>query len=172
MVFTALGGLIFVVVGAFMLAGRVEPANWFVRAIGGVGVLFFGACVVVVLPRIFSPRPALTLTAEGIEDTSAAVTPGFVFWKDIIGFSYWSHQGQRGLCVHLRDPERYLDNLPVVKRNLLRANIGLVGTPWTIMQGNISIPLETLEQSMEARIAHLVGQTHVVDPLASDVSGE
>lgn len=163
--FSALGGLGFVIAALFILVEARPPSDFIMRVVGVLGVLFFGACSVIGFVRLLSPRPALLLTADGIHETSMICNLGTVAWEDITGFSYWETHHQRALCLYLRDPEKYIARLSPALQKLARANIGLAGTPLTIMQSNISIPLEALKDSIEVRIARRNGHSWAVDPL-------
>lgn len=78
------------------------------RAIGILGVLFFGVGTIAWLWRLLAGRdPVLTISPEGIRDTRIAPDP--IPWSAIRNVSTWEHSGQRILV---------LDVDPAVERRL------------------------------------------------------
>lgn len=80
-----------------------EPIGIVNRAIGAVGVIFFGLGTIVWLWRQFNSRgPVLTISAEGIRDLRIA--PETIPWRAIRKIYTWEYSGQRILVLDV-DPE-------------------------------------------------------------------
>lgn len=147
MALVALGSLLFVL-GAPLLW---SIGSLFLRALALADVLFFGACAVFALGRLLRPRPALIIDERGITDNASAVGAGFIGWKEIAGAGI-SLGTSRFLVIVLHNPEVVLARPPLLKRKVMAANLGLVGSPVAI-PGHMTMPLEKILEHIQAKLA-------------------
>jgi hypothetical protein len=79
-----LGAILFVVGGAWMgQKSYVElGASSFEFFISIVAILFFGACGVLLVPRLFETKPVLEFTENGL--IARDVSPEPIHWRDIL----------------------------------------------------------------------------------------
>jgi hypothetical protein len=80
-----------------------EAGSIFARAIGWVGLLFFGFCLGVILRRLASGRgDVVTITSEGLVDRRVAT--GLIPWRAIKAINVWDYSSQKAIVLKL-DPE-------------------------------------------------------------------
>lgn len=104
MLVLVLAGVAMTAASAFLAFGPVaQDAGSFMVFIGWIGMVLFGACLVLILWRgLTSKGPTLTISPRGLRD--ARVSRDFIPWAAIHRLSTWSYQGQNILVVAI-DPE-------------------------------------------------------------------
>lgn len=108
-------GLVIIAV-AFVAGGWVmattadENAD---RAMGWVGVVFFGLCALIGIRRIVQGGVAFVFDREGIRSTD-----GLIAWSEIARCEISAIRRTRYLTVAFRDPDSVLARLPARKRSL------------------------------------------------------
>lgn len=144
-----IGALIFVVIGVFIF---LYEGSFFKRTMGIVSILFFGACGIIALKKLFDTQPGLILNQNGITDNTSGFPLGFVPWKEIIGIGEYTAHRQKFIVLILQDPEKYINQGSTVAQKVKRANFNLCGTPFTISANSLQIRYETLFNLLESRI--------------------
>lgn len=129
-----------------------NTGSLFVRTWAVADVLFFGSCVLLALERLLEPRPVLIIDNLGIADNASAVGAGFIAWEEIAGASLRDLGASRFLVTSLRDPRAVLARQSPIRRGVMAANSGIVGSPVTI-PGNTTTPLEEIREHVRARLA-------------------
>jgi len=89
--------------------------EWFKLAIGAIGSLFFGFCLIIALWRTVTVGGGpVTLTATGLRDPRVA--RGEIPWLAVENISTWTHQGQRVMVLQVRrDVEAQLGLTPIAR---------------------------------------------------------
>ncbi|MBL9070175.1 MAG: hypothetical protein JNM03_09305 [Sphingopyxis sp.] len=105
MALLALAAVGFVFAG-LLLAGTFGPplrpgAEW----IGWIGVVFFGACLLVIVRRMFDAAEIIRISGNGIyfKSWSDQTVP----WSEITDVTIWEYQRQKTIILHLRRPDRF-----------------------------------------------------------------
>lgn len=142
---TLLGSLAFVALGIWFLGTKdPELSSPVVKVVGGVAVLFFGACGLFALTKLFDFRPGLVIDAEGIIDNSSAVAAGRIRWEEITGLSVTTIQRTQILNILVRSPEALLEGKGRLARLAGSANIGMTGTPVNISSHALKVRFDDL----------------------------
>ncbi len=151
--------LLFVAIGIWMLLYRPEVSNGvFNRPVVKYGaavlcILFFGAGAIFFIRKLRDKRPALTLTSEGIEDHSNAVSLGLIPWRDIQGVEPLKVLRQEFLVIRVANPEEYLaKSTNYFKRASLKYNYRHYGSPLTITANTLRLSLRELMAMIEMRL--------------------
>lgn len=113
-----------------------------VRIIGGIGVLFFGACAIVIARQFFHSGPVMEIGPHGIvwRRWSDQTIP----WAAIERAERTSIQRQRFLSLWLSDPGAYRSS----------KMLGKLGSASTAMGfGDISLSAQGLDRSFEEMVA-------------------
>lgn len=147
-------GLGFVALGAYFLA--LDPAAiesrgrspLLIYAVGIASVVFFGLCTAAGIWRLFSSKPGLVVSPEGIEMFGMGEST-VVPWRDISGFSLYKVQGQKMLVLNLYEPEKYLEAGGGLRRRLAKANYGLCGSPMAISTSSLELSFKELHELCE-----------------------
>ena len=70
----------------------------FVEFIAWVGVLFFGACTVLISTKLFGgSKPVVTLSSEGLLDTRITRKP--IPWSEMEDIGVWASNGQKIIVI-------------------------------------------------------------------------
>ncbi len=127
------------------------PDNYIAMAVGWIGLVFFGACLVVIGWRAATTiGPVLSLTPEGILDTRVAADR--IPWTAIRGIKTWAYSGQRILVLDV-DPEVEAKLQPsMITRLTRRANAGLGADGLSITTQGLSM---SYDDFVAATIAYL-----------------
>jgi hypothetical protein len=140
----------FVLLGGWMLTRAADGS--FVVAVGGVSVVFFGACGAYALRRLLRPAPALVVTREGILDNASALSVGFIAWDEIAELVEHRVQNQVFLAIVPKDADAVLARLPAWKRRAIRAS-GLLGAP-AITIPQVILPTTVADLLREIRLRY------------------
>lgn len=103
--------------GCYLLAGIREPIPVIV---GWCGVVFFGFCAVKIFFQTLRGGPRIIVSDLGIDDQRGGL--GLIRWEDVQAVWIQYMGANRFMCVDVRDPNRYLANLPWYSRWPARAN--------------------------------------------------
>ena len=145
----ALGGLAMATAGGAMaMAGKGSPVGW----MGIIGVLFFGAAVVVGLIEGTRRGPRLTLDAEGVHDRTLRV--GVIAWTDIASAEPYGVAGKPFVGLHVREPAKYLARAPRLARFLARLHAKSGLPPFSVnLVGLDADPVQVADLIMGACVA-------------------
>lgn len=148
MALSGLGGLLFVLCAPLLWTS----GDLFIRAVAVADVLFFGYCALFALGCLLRPRPSLVLDQRGITDNASATGAGFIAWEEIAAVGLTNFGTNRFLVIIPHDTQAILARQPPLKRKIMAANMGLVGSPVTI-PGYTTMPLEEIMRHIQARLA-------------------
>jgi hypothetical protein len=153
-VLMVVGAIFFVLLGVLFV---YKPQNFvtsvrgsiaLIRLIGIVGIVFFGACSIYGLTKLFDKRVGLTMNENGITDNTNATSLGLIKWADISAIETRQIMSTKFLLVFVTNPDEYLNRATGLKKKLLQANIKTYGTPLSITSNSLQCNFENLEQSI------------------------
>lgn len=84
--------------------------------VGILGTVFFGISLIAALVRALRSKPLLTITLDGVIDSSCAGAAGFISYLDIERFEIVNVFGQRAIGVIPRDTPSFLKKLKTTQR--------------------------------------------------------
>ena len=150
LVLIAIGALGFVALGIFII--KKPEIYWVFRLLGGyLGVAFFGICLGYALFRLIKPVPSLVINDEGVFDNASAVGAGMLKWSEIAEVRISSFMGQRFLSIVPNNLEEILQRQNITKRWLMKANRGLVDSPFNVPETTLTLKLEEVLSLIDAR---------------------
>ncbi len=153
------GAFVFVAIGLWMATQDVSPvrAHGFlsnnpalVHAAGIAAVVFFAACGLFGIVKLFDREPGLILDDTGFVHNSTAAAAGFVPWDEVTGVSTLQISRQRLLVVKLRDPERYIRQVNRIRQAMKRGNQRMCGSPIAIASNALKIDFDELSALFNA----------------------
>jgi len=153
-----LGAAIFVVLGVLFV---VSPENFtsqlhqniaLIRLVGMLSVVFFGACAIYGMIKIFDKKYGLIINREGIIDNTNASSIGLINWADILSIKTQNVMSTRFLLIFIKNPENYLNRAKGLKRKLLYANMKMYGTPLSIISNSIKFNFDDLEDLIKTNL--------------------
>jgi hypothetical protein len=116
----------------------------YVRGLGIVSIVFFGACGLVALKKLFDKRPGLVFNNSGIVDNASSISAGFIPWSEVLGAEIFEIQKQKMLIIKVRNPQEYIARGSSLKRILNKANYKMVGSPIFIPSNALEIKFSEL----------------------------
>lgn len=147
-----IGATIFVIMGTLFI---VKPENFastfhrniaLIRFVGILSVLFFGACGIYGMIKLFDKKYGLIIDADGITDNTNAASVGLINWTDILSIKTQQVMSTKFLLIFITAPDKYLDRTTGLKRKLLQANMRTYGTPLSIISNSIKCNFDDLER--------------------------
>lgn len=91
--------------------------------IGIVATIFFGISFLISLTRALRSRPLLTITLDGIIDSSCTSAAGFISFLDIDRFESVNVFGQKAIGVVPKDTKEFLHKLKHTQRKNAEMNM-------------------------------------------------
>ncbi len=150
LVLIAVGAFVFIAIGVFII--RKPEIFWVIRILGGyLGVAFSGACLGYALLRLTKPKPSLVINDEGVFDNASAIGAGMLKWSEIAELKIISYMGQRFLSIVPNNLEEILQRQSILKRWLMKANRGLVDSPFNVPEITLTLKLEEVLSLIDAR---------------------
>src|SRR5262245_22799154 len=101
--FVALGAWLFQLDAAWIESQRRFNDPLLVHAFGVIAIVFFGACGLVGIRKLFDCKPGVGLSSSGILITSGAAPMDLIPWCDITRFDTYVLHNQKFLVVKLVD---------------------------------------------------------------------
>jgi hypothetical protein len=148
LVLLTLGALAFVALGCILCVAPPrsghDPAV--VKVVGGAAIVFFGACLVYGVYKLFDRRPGLILDRLGLIDNSSAIAAGRITWQEIRDIKVSQIRTQRFLTLLIDDPDQFIARGNRFRRFLDAQNVGLTGSPVNISSGTLKIDFDELER--------------------------
>lgn len=86
------------------------------------GVFFFGYAGIFFIKRMKKNKEMLIINNKGITDKTSAISLGFIPWEEIEDAYIGSSVGNEFIELKIRNEEKYLKNLPFLKKLLINAN--------------------------------------------------
>ena len=148
---------------AVMLALARSELGLVMKIIMWAGFVGFGFGGLQLLRRVLRPRPALIVDEEGLLDQSSFASAGRIPWSDIADVRLVSYPSQLILAIDVKDPEPYLARANPLKRQALRVNRSLAGTPFIIP----FTALQVVPATLMAEVDKHRGRSVTADPPVS-----
>jgi len=129
----------------------------FISLVGLICIIFFGACTIFFLWKLFDTKYGLIINAEGIIDNSSGVSIGLIKWSDIIDIKTLKVKRQKFIVIEVEDPDMYI---ALAKTRLgkiaLKENFRMSGSPINInsnsLKSNFANLLESIETSYNQQL--------------------
>jgi hypothetical protein len=152
-----LGATAFVAAGIWMLSlddASIRTQRRFndptyVHGLGLVSIVFFGACGLFALKKLFDKNPGLVFNSSGIVDNASSALAGFIPWSEVAGAEILEIQKQKMLVIRVRDPLEYIARGGSLRRTLNKANYNMVGSPISISSNTLAINFSELVSLFE-----------------------
>ncbi len=100
--------------------------------LGLLSMLVSGIAFLIYLGRALQRKPLLTITFDGIIDSSSGSSVGYIPFQDIERFCIINNMGQKVIGVVPKDEQFFMDKLSPMKQRIAKSNIGNQNPPFTI----------------------------------------
>jgi hypothetical protein len=153
-----MGAAIFVLLGILFV---VRPENFtspfrqnivLIRLVGILSIVFFGACAIYGMIKLFDKKYGLIINNEGIIDNTNASSIGLINWADILSVETRNVMSTRFLLIFIKNPGDYLNRTKGLKRKLLYANMRMYGTPLSVISNSVKFNFEDLESLIKTNL--------------------
>jgi hypothetical protein len=142
-----LGGFLFVAAGFWMfwMAERQhEYLPMHMKIAGASSIIFFGACVLYAITKLYDDKPGLIIDSRGITDNSSGVAAGLVTWESITYIEENVIKGQKFIAVGVENPKRLIERQSGLKRIFMNMNYKYYKTPIHISAISLKIEYDKL----------------------------
>ena len=129
--------------------GATSKPAWLVHLVGWTGTVFFGACLLVGVVRLFRRRPALVIDRQGFVDLSSLGSVGRVTWLEVRGFRLTRIKTTRFVVVDVVDPRHFIDRGNFLLRLVRSGNMRVVGSPLAFSSATLDIGFDELVSTLE-----------------------
>jgi hypothetical protein len=116
-------------------------------------IVFFGACGLYALWKLFDAAPGLVIDEQGIVDNSSGISAGRIPWSDIVGVHVTTLRRQRFLTIEVSEPTKYVERASFLKRQMVRLNAKYFGGPIQISAIALKIDFDELVNIISRRFA-------------------
>lgn len=151
-----LGSLLFVIAGIWLFFNtnlyvdfplRLFRNPIIVKAVGILGILFFGTTGIFGFKKLFDKKVGLIIDSNGITDNSNASSVGLIEWNDITDIITKQVMSTKFLLINVTNPEKYIGKAKSrMKAKLMRSNMKMYGTPLSITTNTLKYDFGKLEQ--------------------------
>ncbi len=125
------GLLLFIISVMVWILGMRE--KWILLWITGLlSMIVSGIGFLIYLGRSLQKKPLLTITFDGIIDSSSGSSVGFISFRDIERFCIINNMGRKAIGVIPKDEKYFMDKLSPLKQKIARSNIDNQVPPFTI----------------------------------------
>ena len=111
---------------------RIIVMKYFYLSVSLIGVVAIVPYWIFCLPRSFKRHPAVSLSEEGILETSWFFSPGLIRWSEIASFSIDHRDSKSFLVIITHDPQPILNRMFILKRLACRMNFTFERSPFMI----------------------------------------
>jgi hypothetical protein len=152
-----LGSMFFVLAGIFVLSIALKVKSQvflqlFFITIGFLCILFFGLIAILMVSKLFTSKPGLIISEEGLSDFSTGVSAGFVAWGEIKKINY-SYSGKNTfLVVIVKKPDKFIKRQTnLLKKLAMQMNYKISGSPIHILVSVLDIDLIILNDHISSK---------------------
>jgi len=114
-----------------------------------MAILLVISCVIgliVFVYSLFTCEHTLTITEEGIIDYSNYANVGMIKWEDIESIKRVTLMSEKFLYIYVKDPEKYFNSMPKIKRMLYKTNFKITGIHFSISSHTLKCNFSELER--------------------------
>lgn len=144
-----IGSLVFVCLSIYLII--VDSIDADARMLPGMrygwacaGIVFFGACAIIVIVKLFNNKAGLIISDAGIDDNSSGVSAGVIEWRDIIRIRKVKVQRTSFLIIDVTNPDKYISRAGGIKAKLMEMNMSMYGSPLSISTTTLNYDFEQL----------------------------
>ena len=144
----AIGATGFVVMGILF---AIKPSNFqphqqtLITTLGIVSILFFGACLLFMVKKLFDNKAGLMIDENGITDNSSGTSVGLIEWEDITNIKTSQVGFAKFILIETTNPEKYISKAKnSISKKGMRANHKTYGTPLSISSNTLQIKFDEL----------------------------
>ena len=145
--------IVMLVLSAYLTWYGLGEGGFFYLLIGGLGLLYFGYCLVLaILSRTRMPV-ILTLDEEGVSGSGTASALDFIAYEEIGRVESFKRMRDRYIGITPKDPEAYFERISPTRREAARANLRLNLPPIFLrVEDAVEMNAEAIAAEIERRI--------------------
>jgi len=126
-IFPLIGAIGFVVAGLFIILTSNSSGD---RWIGWISIIFFGSGIPLFIKEMLESKPRMIINDQGIFDRTFGI--GTIPWSEITGAFIKSIKGNDFICLELRNPKMWSNQLSGIKKASASANKALGFTEFSV----------------------------------------
>ncbi|MBF6608541.1 MAG: hypothetical protein ITG00_07355 [Flavobacterium sp.] len=155
LLFSIGGATLFVVLGFHLLTTIADRSRYdpnFIKALGIITIIFFGAAGIYGVIKLFDKGMGLIIDDIGIIDNTNASSVGLIKWSEITEIRVIKVKSTKILLIYTSDPNNFLRKVSGIKRKLMKGNMKMYGTPLSITSTAIRYDFNDLEKTLNDRL--------------------
>jgi hypothetical protein len=114
--------LLFITSIAAWILGKKDKLG-LLWATGLLGIIIFGIAFFIFMGRATEHKPLLTITFDGIIDSSSVTSVGYIPFQDIENFIIVNIMNQRVIGVIPKNEDSFIEKLSPIKQEIARQNL-------------------------------------------------
>jgi len=114
--------------------------------VGIIGSVVFGISSIWIFFRLFDNKPGLIINEQGIIDNTNTGSIGLIKWQDIIEVRHKRIMSNSIMLIVVKEPQKYLQGVSILKRLSLKQNINNYGTPIALTSVSLDCNFDELEK--------------------------
>ena len=125
-------GILMTLLSLLFILHGVNVGRFAVKLIGSFGVVVFGAGSFVVISKTMQPKPLLTISFNGLTDSSRGSSFGFISFQEIDRIEVVNVFGHKVIGVYPNNIEGFIKKLSPVKQKFAKHSVSMNLPPITI----------------------------------------
>ncbi|MGB8452014.1 MAG: STM3941 family protein [Anaerocolumna sp.] len=125
-------GLLLLILSVIVWILGMRERRTLVWMTGLVSMFISGIGFLIYLGRALQRKPLLTITFDGIIDSTSGSSVGYIPFQDIERFCIINNRGQKVIGVIPKDEKFFTDKLSPLKQRIAKNNIDNQSPPFTI----------------------------------------
>jgi hypothetical protein len=125
-------GLLLLIVSVVVWISGMREKRILLWMTGLLAMIISGVEFIIYLGRALQRKPLLTITFDGIIDSTAGSSMGYISFQDIERFCIMNNMGQKAIGVIPKDEKFFKDKLSLGKQRIAKSNIDNQSPPFTI----------------------------------------
>jgi hypothetical protein len=125
-------GLLLLILSVIVWITGMRERKTLLWMVGLLSMIISGIGFLIYLGRALQRKPLLTITFDGIIDSSSGSSVGYIPFQDIERFCIINNMGQRAIGVIPKDETFFMDKLSPIKQKIAKSNIDNQHPPLTI----------------------------------------
>ena len=144
------GSFIFLIIGIWMLASNISSNRYnplIIKVVAIVAIIFFGACGIFLVKKLFDKESGLIISKKGIFDNTSGVSIGLIIWDDIVDIRVQQIMANKFITIHVKDPEKYIGKAKnKMMARIMKSNMNMSGTPISISSNTLKYNFKNLNK--------------------------
>ena len=125
-------GILMTLLSILFIFHGVNAGRFVYKLIGIFGIIIFGVGSIVVISKTMKPKPLLTISFNGLTDSSRGSSFGFIPFQEVDRIEVTNVFGHKVIGVYPNNIEEFIKKLSPVKQKFVKRSVNMNLPPITI----------------------------------------